>query len=142
MENQYPGLSTDPGYFRGSFFAWIDPKGDYLTHLFDGSSHFPEKIIFIDDKLSEVESMASALAELGIPHECYLYLATDIKNKNFDPLIANIQLYFFYASGGLRLLSDEEAALIAEGDPEKDAEDYLGAAIEIAKNIASPVRRR
>lgn len=61
--------------------------------IFD-SSLLPVKIIFVDDKLSQVESVDTALTKLGIPHQCYVYLATDKKAKAFDPLITNSTLLF------------------------------------------------
>jgi hypothetical protein len=96
VENIYPDLATDSEYFNGIFFANIEPKDNYLLHLFKTNSTLPQKVIFIDDKLSQVESVANALAELVMPHESYFYSATDKKGKNFNPLIANIQLYYFY----------------------------------------------
>ena len=94
---------------------------------------FPKKIIFIDDKLSQVESVADALAKLGIEHECYVYTATDEKGKAFNPLIANIQLYYFYQSEGNIILSDESALLIAKENPEKNAEYYLKATLDFVR---------
>lgn len=133
LEKHHPDLAKNSEYFNGVFFANIEPKGNYLLHLFKSSSSFPEKVIFIDDKLSQVESVASALAKLGIPHESYLYSATDKKGKIFNPLIANIQLYYFYDSNGEKALSDEQAQLIAVSNPEKDADFYLKEALSIAK---------
>jgi hypothetical protein len=135
LKNAYPFLSMDPEYFGGIFFANIEPKGKFLLHLFAHAPNFPEKVIFIDDKRSQVESVANALAELGIQHECYLYSAVDEKEKAFDPLVANIQLYCFYRSNGKEFVSDQEAALIAKKHPEKDAEYYLRATLDIAKNM-------
>lgn len=137
VENIYPDLAKDSEYFNGVFFANIEPKGNYLLHLFKTSSSLPEKVVFIDDKLSQVESVANALAELAIPHESYLYSATDKKGKVFNPLIANIQLYYFYESNGEKALSDEQAQLIAISNPEKDADYYLNTAIGIAKTQLS-----
>lgn len=133
VETLYPDLAKDSEYFNGVFFANIEPKGNYLLHLFKTSSTLPEKVVFIDDKLSQVESVANALAELGIPHESYFYSATDEKAKAFNPLIANIQLYTFYESNSETALSDEQAQLVASSNPDKDAHYYLNAAIGIAK---------
>lgn len=127
LENIYPQLSEDSEYYNGIFFAHIEPKGNYLYQLLEKSIDRPEKIIFIDDKLSQVESVAAALTKLGLPHECYLYAATD--KKAFRPLVANIQLYYFYESDGQRIISDEEASVIIENNPEKDADYYLNAAL-------------
>lgn len=108
LENTYPELSQATEYFGGVFFADLEPKGNYLLKLFGNTSQFPEKIIFIDDKPSQSESVAFALSQLGIAHECYTYTATDEKAKVFDPLIANIQLYYFYDSEGKRLFQTKE----------------------------------
>lgn len=133
LENVYPYLSGDSEYFKGVFFANIDPKGDYLLHVFANATQYPEKIIFIDDKLSQVESVDNALSKLRVTHECYSYYAIDEKGKSFNPLIANIQLYYFYQSNGKEIISDQKASLIAKENPEKDAESYLRATLEIVK---------
>jgi hypothetical protein len=50
--------------------------------------------------------------------------------KKFNPLIANIQLYYFWMSDGKTVLTDEQAESIAKSEPEKDADFYLQAVIE------------
>lgn len=122
-------LTDDPAYFRGIFFADEEPKGRYLLKLFKNVSQLPKKVIFVDDKLNQVESVVEALQLLGISCECYLYTATDAKADTFNPLIANIQLYYFWMSGGKKILSDHEALLIAKQYPEKNAEYYLRAVL-------------
>lgn len=133
LENNYPDLANHSEYFKGVFFANIEPKGAFLTDLLEKTSTHPVKVVFIDDKLSQVDSVANALSDLGIPHECYFYLASDKKGKQFDPLLANIQLYHFYASKGEAALSDQDAEAIAASDSTKDADFYLKATIDLAK---------
>lgn len=135
LEYIYPHLVRDSEYFSGIFFANLELKGNYLLHLFKNVVELPKKVIFIDDKLSQVESVAKALNELGIDNECYYYPATDEKAKGFNPLIANIQLYYFIQSNGLEILSDQEAALIVEEDLEKDAEHYLRAVLDLVYGL-------
>lgn len=125
LNARYSYLANDSEYFKGIFFADLASKGEYLLKVFHNASQLPEKIVFVDDKLSQVESVAAALEQLGIQYECYWYTAADKKNKGFDPLIANIQLYYFWTSGGENVISDEEACAIAEQCPEKKAEHYL-----------------
>lgn len=133
LENAFPYLTFESDYYNGTFFAHLEPKGNYLLHLFEGAPDYPEKVIFIDDKLSQVESVASALNELGIENECYFYYATDAKARNFNPLIANIQLYYFLESDRQKVLSDEQAAQVAKADVTKDADWYLREILEMAK---------
>lgn len=137
LVNAYSWLTNSPEFYEGVFFADLDSKGDYLLKLFKDAPELPKKVIFIDDKLSQVESVAAALSQLGIDHECYWYVATDKKASKFDPLIANIQLYYFWISGGERIISDEEAATIAEQHPERNAEYYLQSLLKEAKHQLS-----
>lgn len=133
LEDNYPHLSWDSEYFSGTFFADTDTKGEYLIKLLKGTAEAPKKVVFIDDKKSQVESVSKALVELGIEHECYTYSALEDKPKSFNPLLANIQLYYFYQSNGETVISDSRAQEIAAENPEKDAEYYLRATLEIAK---------
>lgn len=121
----YPDLVDNPEYFGGIFFADTELKGEYLKKILGKASQKPTKIIFVDDKIIQVESVASALKELGIDHECYWYCATDDKAKKFNPLISNIQLYHLWISKGQKIISDKEAEEIAKAYPEKDADYYL-----------------
>ena len=132
LKQAYPHLADAPEYFQGTFFADCDTKGDYLLKLLKSMTDLPEKVIFIDDKMSQSKSVATALARLGVSHESYCYTYTDAKARTFDPLLANIQLYHFFISEGQRIVSDEEAACIALENPTKDADDYLKAVLEIA----------
>lgn len=137
LENVYPQLSTAPEYANGIFFVDTKLKGDYLIKLLKDAPELPEKVVFVDDKLDQAESVAKALNQLGIPCECYFYTATAEKTEAFDPLIANIELYYFCKSDGNEVISDQEARSIAKENPDKDAEYYLRAALAIAKNQKS-----
>lgn len=125
FQNAYPGLAQDKEYYAGVFFADTDLKGDYLRKIFANisSAERPKKIVFVDDKLNQNESVSSVLRELKIDHECYWYCATDAKAAKFSPLIANIQLYHLLASK--QILSDQEAEVLAQEYPERDAAYYL-----------------
>jgi len=128
LQDAYPELAALPQYFQGTFFVDMDLKGDYLLHHLAGLSKRPKKIIFVDDKWSQAMSVAKALHALGIPYESYCYTYTDAKAARFDPVLANIQLYFFHR--GAQILSDEEAARIAREDLTRSGEDYLKAVVE------------
>jgi len=133
LNQDYPQLVKSAEYFKGIFFANTELKGDFLLELFKETSQFPEKIIFVDDKRNQAESVAAVLNALGIDNQCYWYSLTDEKERHFDPLIANIQLYYFWISEGHQIVSDEEAFFIAEQNPEKTAEYYLQQVLNDAK---------
>lgn len=134
LEKAYPRLTDNPEYFRGIFFADIEPKGGFLLELFKNVSPLPAKVIFIDDKYCQVESVANALDQLGISNVCYWYIKTDDKASRFDPLIANIQLLYFWMSDGQTVLSDKEALAVADQCPETQAEYYLEVVLDAVEN--------
>ncbi len=125
FETLYPDLAQDSEYYHGVFFANTDTKGEYLIKILKAASIRPKKIVFVDDKLGQVESVASALTELQIDHECYWYCATDDKAAKFNSFIANIQLYYFWISSGQEMLSDDEAEMIGNQYPGQDDDYYL-----------------
>lgn len=133
LENAYSYLALDSEYYKGTFFVNTASKGIYLYNLLETAPKLPKdfKVIFIDDKLSQVQSVAKALTELGIEGECYHYTAIEKKTKAFNPLIANIQLYYFCKSNYTAIPSDQEALEIAKQNPEKDAEYYLREALAL-----------
>ncbi len=115
-------------YAFGIHFSPQDDKGDYFEKLLLPalqSQGMPDTIIFIDDKLSHVESMAKALSRNGIKHHSYHYTAIDAKEAGYDPLIANIQLFYYWMFGKERILSDADARAIARQHPDKEAASYL-----------------
>lgn len=125
LQTSFPDLTIVPEYYQGIIFSDIEEKGAYLKKLFADKKAFPKKVIFIDDKKKQIESVYKALKELGIEGVCYWYCATVEKANRFNPLIANIQLDYFIASHGKKSLNDEDAAAIVKQYPEKDAEYYL-----------------
>lgn len=125
LEETYPYLAKAPEFFQGIFFADISHKGNYLLKLLKGAPPITHKVIFIDDMRHQVEAVSEALNQLGIPHQCYHYTASEVQESNFDPLIANIQLYYLWISNGYWILPNEEAKAIAAGHPERDADYYL-----------------
>ncbi len=83
----------DPSYFyKGIFYSARIPKGDLLRQLFLQHSFFPKRIVFIDDRLAQVESVDAALTELGIPVVSVWYRFTALEQENFNPIAANVQL--------------------------------------------------
>lgn len=135
LEKSYPSLTAAPEYYEGVFFADIEPKGGYLIKLFQNSKERPAKVVFIDDKLSQVESVSQALNELGIDNDCYWYTATDKKAELFHPLLANIQLFHLWMTKGQAVISDVAAAELAELYPERTAEYYLQAILETLRIV-------
>lgn len=113
-----------PEFYEGVYFSDLDPKGEYVLKLFTSRESLPSKVVFVDDKLSQVESVAEALDALGIDNECYYYKQT--YSTSFDPLVALVQLHYLMQSEGKVLLTEQEAQLLIEQSPHLDIDYYLG----------------
>ncbi len=123
VEKPFQFLTKPLECFENIFFADTDTKGEYLAKLFNKMPIYPNCTYFIDDKKRQVESVTEELSFRNLKHKCYLYSATNKKSKNFDPLIANIQLYYLKKEG--TILSDERARDIAHDNKDKDADFFL-----------------
>ena len=82
-------------------------KGNTLLKFLKVSRQNPEKIIFIDDKLHNVESVDTALRAAGIENVEFRYGAADERVKNFDSQLANFEFHYFLLHKVF--LNDEEA---------------------------------
>lgn len=62
-----------------------------------------------------------------------LFLILYLAYSQVNLYAANIQLYYFWISGGKRVVSDEEAVSIARQYPERNTEYYLHSLLNDAK---------
>lgn len=113
IEELFPEFINEPHYFEGVFFVDTHLKGPFLKNLLLKLPLLPKRIIYVDDSFAQIESVDKALHELQIDHVCYWYKACKAKELQFDPLVADTQLYFFLTTG--EILSDEEAHLVSRG---------------------------
>lgn len=96
----------EPTYFyNGIIFAQHIKKGDLLKHIFKDLHYNPHCIIFVDDKLEQVQSVEAALKDLKIPFIGFWYRHTE--NLDFNPDVATIQLQHLLFNH--LQLSDKEA---------------------------------
>lgn len=126
FEATYPTLASDFEYYEGVFFANTEAKGDYLRkilHTIAQTSEMPTKIICIDDKLSQIESLVSVLKEFDVDYQGYWYCGTDEKAKKFHPMVTNIQLEKLLFQD--LIITDEEAELIVQSMSEVNAALYF-----------------
>jgi hypothetical protein len=115
--------SLEPAYFsEGIIFAQHIKKGDLLLHLFKDLNYQPPLIIFVDDKLDQVQSVEAAVKKAGIPFVGFWYRRAEFDRVNFNPMIANIQLESLLLSG--EIISDLDALEIAKRI-KKDPQAYL-----------------
>ena len=89
-----PGMSQDdvvlsmphPCFYKQSIlFGGNNDKGEALLALFKFMNYYPEKVIFIDDKMKYLLSVEKALKPYNIPFVGIRYSGCDERVKNFDP---------------------------------------------------------
>lgn len=120
--------SLESTYFNdGIIFAQHIKKGDLLKHLFKDLNYMPPLIVFVDDKLDQVQSVEAAVKEAGIPFIGFWYRRSESDRANFNPHAANIQLEALLLRG--EIIADEEALEMAkerfERDPFNDFKEIL-----------------
>lgn len=97
-------------YENGITFISIENrKGAALKELLQQMVHLPEKIIFVDDKLSHVKDVEETCAQLNIDFVGVRYGAADAHVASYNSRIAEKQLSLFN-----QILSDDEALLLLQ----------------------------
>ncbi len=98
---------ADPQVFHnGVFYTGPYTKGAFIDKILQETGYQPKKVIVVDDKWNELQSVHEKLTEAGIPHVCVLYQRAEKERKNFNPLVAMLQLESLFETG-VPLLEDE-----------------------------------
>ena len=100
----------------GIIFSGSTPKGELLKKIIENSTTQITHIIFIDDKLYNLESVEKSFAESNIILESYRYGAADAVVNTFNPQVADIEYSIF--KDQRQIIADEEAAQLV-GQPQK-----------------------
>lgn len=128
-------LALLPQLFSDYFHAGIIyagntlDKGELLRCMLEKTGYRPAKIVFVDDKADSLVSVERALSGLNIQFVGYAYSRTSKDHKDFDPMVANIQLDRLLSTG--QVLSDAEALEIKnELFQDVDPDQYLQTLIQ------------
>lgn len=113
---------ADPQLFHNGVF-YTDPytKGEFIDKIFQDTGYQSKKVIVVDDKWHELKSIEEKLTEAGIAHVCVLYQRAEKERKNFNPLVAMLQLESLFEKG-VALLENEA---IEKAKTEKTTADEL-----------------
>jgi hypothetical protein len=108
--------NADPQLFHNGVF-YTDPytKGGFVEKILDETGYQPKKIVVVDDQFHQLLSLDEKLNEAGIDHICVLYQKAEKERKNFNPLVALLQLESLFEKG-FPLYEDEaiEKAKVAD----------------------------
>ncbi len=102
-------VSADPSaYFRGILLVGPhNNKGTVLMNFLRLSQVKADRIVFIDDKLSNVQNVETALNGQKLPHVGLRYGAADTKVASFNAAIGDIEWKVFTQTG--RVIRDQQA---------------------------------
>ncbi len=121
-QSSFPSsFASYPSFQEGIIFTSGEIKGDHLIKLLKTVHFWPKKVIFLDDKLYQVQSVDKAMEEAGICCDCFWYRRAE--HEEFDPLLALIQLH--HLLNKREVLSDEYAHLLEEAYAESEIESLL-----------------
>jgi len=99
--------TVDPQLFHnGVFYTNPYTKGVFIDKILQETGYKPKKIIVVDDQWHQLQSVEEKLTEAGVPHLCVLYQRAEKERKNFNPLVALLQLESLFDKG-VSLLEDE-----------------------------------
>lgn len=100
-----PTLFEEGVMFTGEY----NKKGEILVRFLSIIDKLPKKIVFFDDKISHVQDVESALAELDVEYLGVHYTACEHVEKVYSPEIAEFQLKMTKT-----ILSNEQALLLMD----------------------------
>jgi len=91
---------ADPQLFQNGVF-YTDPytTGGFIDKILDETGYLPKKIIVVYDQWSQLQSVEEKLTEAGIDHICVLYQRAEKERKDFNPLVAMLQLESLLETG-------------------------------------------
>lgn len=123
-------LTRHPSFYKGIIYTSGKIKGDFLKQYLISTGNFPKKIIFIDDKIDQIQSVEKNMKELGINVSCFWYRRASMNRTTFNLQIANIQLEYLLKYQ--LILNDEEAEIIMESENHPiPPEDFFKQLIEM-----------
>ncbi|MDB5037222.1 MAG: putative rane protein [Bacteriovoracaceae bacterium] len=97
-------LNEAVGLRGGILFAGNESKGEVLVKFLSDQKFKPGQIIFVDDLWKHTLSVRDALDSVGIKNQCFKYLGSEERLKNFSPALAEAQLEKYRCSHILREL--------------------------------------
>jgi len=124
---------SSPHFKAGIIYSHPHKKGPFLKKLLKGLNYTPKKIVFIDDKKFQVESIEEAFKDSTIETVSFWYTHADQKHSSFNPAIAALQLKSLLCDK--KILSDAEASLCSLEEQESAHEFLRQLALDPSKHL-------
>lgn len=100
-------------YYKGLIFSGSTPKGEILKTIMQNSQRQYKKVIFIDDRKYNLDSIESSLQDDPIELITLRYGGADLFVKSFNPDLANV-IYSVFLETKV-LISESQAVTIKKG---------------------------
>ena len=91
---------------EGIIFSGDVPKGELLKTIVENSPNEFDHIVFVDDKLYNLESIEKSFTNSPIKLESFRYGAADVFVNSFNPVVADLQYSFIQESNQLVVESE------------------------------------
>ncbi len=117
--SKQPGKAFPPLFHHGVLFASNHTKGEVLPHLLSQLSWHPRKVVMVDDRLEQLQSIEKALESTGIEFIGLHYRAAEELPYQVDEELARFQFHHL-AETGEWLHDDEARAHLAARQPAPD----------------------
>lgn len=129
-------LVKHPSFHGGIIFTSGKMKGDFLQQFLISTEYLPSRIIFIDDKLEQLQSVAKSMQKIGINVMCFWFRRASLNRSSFNLQLANIQLEYLLKHQ--LILNDEEAGLLmmTEEYTSKASDEFLKQLIELYEQLS------
>lgn len=111
--SKHPGKEFPPLFHQGVLFASNHTKGEVLPHLLSQLSWHPHRVVMVDDRLEQLQSIEKALEGTGIEFVGLHYRAAEELPYHVDEELGRFQFHHL-AETGEWLHDDEARAYLAE----------------------------
>jgi len=95
------GITHASKYTDGIIFGANNHKGKLLNQFFEKTDFWPKKVIFLNDKLSNLKPVEEQMEKIGIEFVGLRYAAEDDRKKQFDAQVAESLLYEYKKKLGI-----------------------------------------
>jgi hypothetical protein len=116
-------LENWTSFHKGILFTSGQLKGAYLQEVLHSIPFTTKKIVFVDDKETQIQSVDEMTEKENIECDCYWYRSAEDQRKPFDPLLATIQLDYLINKD--TILKDSEASLLKNLYSDRDLNEWI-----------------
>lgn len=120
-------------FYHGIFYSDPFTKGEFVDKVLQETGYKPPKVVVVDDKWDQLQSIQQKMTEAGIPFVGILYQRAEKDRKDFKPIVSILQLESLLENGFP--LSEAEAAEKAEKMENPSADELFKKLVQKYGNL-------